>query len=121
MGKRYAWKIFKTTRKDGTRESAFVRYFARMEYPLNTEVTSPRWLRWKGYYPTVFTNLMDAERYLGEEILDDLLTIEKVEVGEEMPLPPMMIPKAISTGGFIPSDHTWPPGTAMVRWVKRLA
>jgi len=136
-----AYKIFRILKDSCT--SALVDGDAGVHYYPNIPATAPGWLAEKGYHLTVFDNAEHAIRFLGDS-LDPDLDIEEVEVGEEVPLPPMANPFLLSAGiiatqdehgkypeeinkeieakfqGSVELEHSaWPQGTRMVRWVKR--
>jgi len=113
---RTAWKIF---RKDHSGRLLSVVAYGRalIRYERGAKNYAPGWLRKEGYHPLVFKRKKDAvffARYGGKST-----TIEKVEVGGKLLLPPIRNIMGLGAGKIVASHFDkWPQGTMMVKWVR---
>jgi len=113
-----AWKLFYIN-EEGQAQSLTAMGWARIVYPIGKRVSSLPPLASAGYFPVAFRTREDAQKFWDGGPIPGV-TLEEVEVGEEIPLPQPLVLPLLGDGERLPSKHeTWPEGTMMVRWVKR--
>jgi len=112
---RTAWKVFSKGSNKKLYSVAVVRK-ALIRYKRGKKNYAPKWLREKGYHPLVFQRMKEALSF--SKIVCGAV-VEKVEVGEKMPLSPTCDADALCGGKIKPIPQlNWPEGTMMVKWVK---
>lgn len=102
-------------KKHNKLSSLSVQSKANINYEVGKWVTSPKWLRKKGYYPFVFNSITNVLTYsnLGYHVY-------KCEVKDRTKLKPFLDGAALSVGKIVQADQGFPEGTEMWKEVKLL-
>ena len=88
---------------------------ANINYEVDKWVTSPEWLRKKGYYPFVFNSITNVLTYFNLNY-----RVYKCEVRGKTKLKPFLDVQALSEGKIAQLDRRYPEGTEMWKEVKLL-